>query len=121
MTAELRYIDEVVPGKKSTEKIISFPLDRVSVRELITQRVAAEVAKYNNRQDSSDSLLIRPKTESPQMIDANQQIAKAIESFGSSSLLLLVNDKQIENLDDVIHITPNTVVTFLKLVPLVGG
>jgi len=34
---------------------------------------------------------------------------------------LLVNDRQVDELEDEIEIRPDTTVTFLKLVPLVGG
>jgi hypothetical protein len=34
---------------------------------------------------------------------------------------LLVDDRQVEELEEVIEIRPDTTVTFLKLVPLVGG
>jgi hypothetical protein len=34
---------------------------------------------------------------------------------------LLVDDRQVDELEEEIEIRPDTTVTFLKLVPLVGG
>ena len=35
--------------------------------------------------------------------------------------MVLVDDRQITELDETIHLTEQTKVTFLKLVPLIGG
>ena len=55
------------------------------------------------------------------MLDAQEQIEKALVAFERNGFLLLVNDRQIESLDEQIEVTPATTVTFLKLVMLVGG
>ena len=34
---------------------------------------------------------------------------------------MLVDDRQVDELDEEIEIRPDTTVTFLKLVPLLGG
>jgi hypothetical protein len=36
-------------------------------------------------------------------------------------VLLLVDDRQLEALSDVVTVRPETSITFLKLVPLAGG
>ena len=55
------------------------------------------------------------------MIDWEPQFTQACEAFESNRVLVLVDQRQVESLDQVITIQPNTEVTFLKLVPLVGG
>jgi hypothetical protein len=49
------------------------------------------------------------------------QHEKAIDAFEGNSFIVLVDDNQIERLDGEIALHPETSVTFLKLVPLVGG
>lgn len=34
---------------------------------------------------------------------------------------MLVDDKQVESLDDIVTIQAETIVSFIKLTPLVGG
>jgi hypothetical protein len=45
----------------------------------------------------------------------------AKRAFYTNGFILLVDDRQVDELDDEIVIRPDTTVTFLKLVPLVGG
>jgi hypothetical protein len=47
--------------------------------------------------------------------------AKAIAAFRSGKILLLVDDRQIEDIEALIGLTDATEITFLRLVPLVGG
>ncbi|MEV6029564.1 hypothetical protein AB0L65_00355 [Nonomuraea sp. NPDC052116] len=42
-------------------------------------------------------------------------------AFAPNGFLLLVGDRQIEDLDAEIDLTVDPVVSFVKLVPLVGG
>ncbi len=46
---------------------------------------------------------------------------KALAAFSSGKILLLVNERQIEDPDALIGLTDDTEITFLRLVPLVGG
>ena len=55
------------------------------------------------------------------VVDWEKQFAKAVAAFRGNGLLVLVDDRQITELDEPIDLQPETKVTFLKLVPLVGG
>ncbi len=55
------------------------------------------------------------------MIDVDMQLARAIEGFAGNQIIMLVDDRQVESLDDEIVIQPDTRVTFLRVTPLVGG
>jgi hypothetical protein len=54
-------------------------------------------------------------------LDAAEQRARAVEAFERSGFFLLVDDRQVAGLDEVITVRPDTEVSFVKLVPLVGG
>jgi hypothetical protein len=54
-------------------------------------------------------------------LDWEQQLARALTAFENNGFLILVGEEQLTELEDEITITPETTVTFLKLVPLVGG
>ena len=105
--------------------------EKISIRELIRQRVYQEVEAYNNNQPAVFRMLVQPndtertlngyKFYKPRIIDAKTQYQKAIEAFQGNGFIVLLDDLQVDNLDLEIPLHPETSVTFLKLVPLVGG
>jgi hypothetical protein len=56
-----------------------------------------------------------------QVIDPERQFLSAVEAFGRNGFLVLVGDRQVEELDAELDLRTDTEVCFLKLVPLVGG
>lgn len=105
--------------------------DRITLRELIRTRVYLEVRDYNLRQPEFFRGLVQPteaertlngfKVRPGRRIDPEKQFRRAIESFYRNGFLILVNDRQVDELKEEIEIRPDTTVVFLKLVPLVGG
>jgi hypothetical protein len=69
----------------------------------------------------SERLLNGYKLRTPRRIEARPQVERALNAFTRNGFFLLVNDRQIENMDEEIAIGLNTQVAFVKLVPLVGG
>ena len=49
------------------------------------------------------------------------QFDKAVEAFRHNGFLLLVDDRQLVGLDEKVHLRGGSEVTFLRLIPLVGG
>jgi hypothetical protein len=105
--------------------------EKISIRELIRQRVTQEVEEFNNRQPAVFRMLVQPndtertlngfKFHKPRLVDPMTQYEKTIEAFEGNRFIVLVDDYQIQNLDDEIALHPETSVIFLKLVALVGG
>ena len=54
-------------------------------------------------------------------IDWEEQYARAVEAFERNGFFMLVDDRQVERLDEEIELKVATEVSFIKLVPLVGG
>lgn len=133
MPATLTVYDETTAGDRGDPIVLEFLTEHITVRELIRQRVYQEVQDYNLHQHQSPVFngLIRPtdaeqvlngyKLKKPRTLDWQAQYDKAVEAFEASRVLVLVNDRQAESLDEEVTITPGTGVSFLKLVPLVGG
>jgi hypothetical protein len=44
-----------------------------------------------------------------------------VTAFRRNGFVVLVDERQVEDLDEVVDLFAGSVVTFLKLVPLVGG
>jgi hypothetical protein len=105
--------------------------ERITVRELIRTRVYREVRYYNLDQPEYFHGLVQPsdaerslngfKMRSRRRIDPERQFELAKRAFYSNGFILLVDDRQVDELEDEIQIRPDTTVTFLKLLPLVGG
>ncbi len=105
--------------------------EAVSVRELIRLRIFQEVEEYNQRQPEVFRMLVQPgeaertlngyKFQKPRAIEPQAQFEKAVEAFNGNGFIVLVDDRQVSTLDDEIALRPDTSVTFLKLIPLVGG
>ena len=105
--------------------------ERITVRELIRSRVYQEVQDYNRRQPQEYRGLVQPtdaertlngfKLLKPRQIDWKTQFDKAVEAFEANQILILLDDKQVQSLDDEIEIKPGTRVSFLRLTMLVGG
>jgi hypothetical protein len=103
----------------------------VTPREIIRERVFSEVQNYNEMRPEFFYGLVQPaeservlngfRMRAKKEINPQNQYQKAIEAFEQNGFIMLVNDLQIETLDEQIEIEPDMEITFLKLVPLVGG
>lgn len=131
MSATLTVRDETTNGKTLHEWSLDFLTERITVRELIRSRVYQEVQDYNVRQPEHFRGLVQPtdaeqtlngfKLRKPRQIEWKQQFEKAVEAFEKNQVLILVNEKQAESLEEEIVIGPETNVAFLRLAMLVGG
>jgi hypothetical protein len=131
MTATLNIRDETLGADSMHAWALEVTTERLSVRELIRSRVYQEVQDYNVEQSQVFRGLVQPeeaektlngwKLKKPRELDWKKQFERAIEAFEANQILILVNDRQAESLEEEIVITPDTTVTFLRLTPLVGG
>lgn len=131
MAATLVVRDETIAGKSFKEWSLEFLTEKITVRELIRSRVYQEVQDYNAKTDDVFRGLIQPegtekvlngfKPKQKRVIDWKRQFEHALKAFKSNQILILVNTRQAEDLDEEIIISADTAVSFVKLVPLVGG
>lgn len=131
MPAQILVRDETFSGQALQELRFEVQNERLTVRELIRQRVHQEVSLYNLSQPGYFRGLVQPsdaeatlngyRLRQRRQIDWEQQAEQALLAFERNGFFILVGDHQAESLDEVIEIGEDTTVTFLKLVPLVGG
>lgn len=110
---------------------LSFEKVAVSVSDIITQRVYQEVEEYNKKAVNYQHALVQPKAEEAllnaaskqkkRLVNAEKQVETALLAFQNNGFFMLVDDRQAEDLNEIITITPETTVSFIKLTPLVGG
>jgi hypothetical protein len=123
--------DETSLGDASWELTLEFLSERVTAREIIRSRVYQEVTEYNARQAGRYHGLVQPRDaeqtadgfmlKQPRRIDWAEQFEAALTSFAKNGFLLLVDDRQVTELDGEIELRHDTKVSFLRLVPLIGG
>ena len=131
MAATLTIHDESATGETLLALTLNVSVERITVRDLIRQRVCHEVEEYNRRKPDMFRGLVQPtnsertlngyRLKQPRTIDANTQLAKAIDAFAGNQIIVLVDNRQVESLDEEIVLRPDTRVSFLRLTPLVGG
>lgn len=129
--AIVTFVDETTAGERGAGRRLEVAEERLTVRELIRRRVFQEVAEYNTRTPGVFQGLVQPEdTErvlngyalrTPRRIDPAAQTELALRAFAANGFLVLVGDRQVTEPDEEIELAPGTEVTFLKLVPLVGG
>lgn len=131
MPSLLTVRDETIAGATTNRIELTFPTERITVRELIRERVYQEVQDYNLEKRGAFHGLVQPSDSEARLngyelrpgreIDWKPQFERACEAFERKQVLVLVGNRQAVTLEETIEIARGTEVTFLKLVPLVGG
>jgi hypothetical protein len=108
-----------------------------TLRELIAAIVEEEVRAFRERQ--VERRLVRVLSESEieaqaqrgridsggrtlkQEVDEGVAVGVALQGFEDGLYLVLIDERQQRDLDEQVFLAPDSTVTFLRLVPLVGG
>ncbi len=128
---EILIKDETAAGDILNEIRIQIEKESITVRDIITSRVKAEVTSYNTRMPEYFKGLIQPSASEQTLngyqmkkrkeVDVEKQVYTALEAFNQNAYFLLVDDQQCEDLDQELLINEHTIISFIKLTPLVGG
>jgi hypothetical protein len=131
MATAVTIVDEWTPGGARNEWALELLTEKVTAREIIRSRVYQEVTEYNARATGTFQGLGQPtdaervlngfRVREGRKIDWEAQLERAIRAFQSNGIILLVDDRQLTELDEEVVVQPGTSVTFLRLLPLVGG
>jgi len=129
MLLTLPLLDETTTGESRSAGTLQLDKASPTLREIIRLRVQQEVARFNAAEYEVFQDLIQPEeserilngVRTRPVLDGQQQFAKAIAAFKGNGFLVLLDDRQIVDLDETLHLTPQSRITFLRLVPLVGG
>jgi hypothetical protein len=143
MNTVLDIYDERRPGaERELRHRLDLPSERITARDLIRCRIEADVALHNAAQEAnpSNGWLVTPGAveralngprgvygpgaearKSMNLIKSEPLIAVALEAFARNGFFMIFDGRQIVDLDEVLTVEPDSAVTFLRLVPLVGG
>ncbi len=124
-------VDSDAPGRETARQLLAGVPSPISVRELIRLRVREEVARYNANPTPRFHGLVQPvaaervlnghSAARPRLLDWQAQAAVALDAFAHNGFFVLVQDRQVDDLDEELSLDEADVVSFVRLVPLVGG
>ena len=134
MTYTVQILDETTARPQPVHALsLEFKTETLSVQELIRRRVYEECLEFNaGAQERFRGLVIpegmerelgSPALRRDRRVDWETQFAKATEAFQRNGIIVLVGDRQAEALDETVtlRLGEPLEVTFIRLVPLVGG
>jgi hypothetical protein len=130
MTA-VTIIDQSTGGGAENTFTLDFLDEEITVRELIRGRVYQEVTEHNAGAGGLFRGLVQPAGSQRtrggflfpdrRALDWQQQFERALTAFDTNGFVILLDDRQVESLDEVVMLRHNSKATFLRLMPLVGG
>lgn len=116
----------VVLNKVSFDLINESP----TLENIIRQRVVSEVMAYNKTLGEIFYGLVQPinsvnlsngyKMNEAKNINAKKQVFMAVEGFKNNNYIVLINDKQMVDLNEEVSVNSETKIQFIKLTPLYG-
>jgi hypothetical protein len=136
MSVTLTICDETASGRVYHEQSLVFPAERITVRDLIHERIYQEVLNFNGREGElvfhglvqpTDAERILNGTADEYHLRRHRQIEwkpqfdRAIDAFGHGGFLVLIDDKQAASLDEEFVVRHDTQVSFVKLTPMAAG
>lgn len=131
MQTSLTVFDETARGERTHRVHLKLASERLTLRELITRRVQAEVERFNLQRPVNFKALVQPTgaQETPngyrllqhRDLDWQVQLEEALKAFETNSFFVMVDNKDIKDLDQEITLTPGSDVVFIKVMPVIGG
>jgi len=129
--ATVTFRDETATGQRLEELAIADLPETMTVRELVRLRVREEVARFNARPSQHFHGLVQPddakielngyRLRTPRRLDWERQADIAERAFVRNGYVVLVGDRQVDDLEEMVDLSADPELVFLKLVPLVGG
>ena len=136
MAVTVTICDETTTGHVYHERPLEFPNERITVRELIRERVYQEVQDFNQKQHELVFRGLVQPTDTERVLNGKSQeyrlkrhrslewkpqFEKALDAFTHNGFFILINNQQAETLDQEFEVGHRTQISFVKLTPLVGG
>ncbi len=134
-TTSVTITDENLSGETIHEFTLDSLTESMTVRELIRARIYQGVADYNRERGEPTVFfgLVEPgeretalngspeKRKRRKVIDWQCQFETACKAFEQNGFFVIVGDRQAESLDETFSVTADAGISFVKLMPLIGG
>jgi hypothetical protein len=123
--------DTTASGTEMARLLLDDVPSPIRLRDLIRHRVREEVARYNAAPVPRFNGLVQPTDaertlngyvlRTPRALDWQTQADAAVRAFGRNGFFVFAGDRQVEDLDEELTLAEADVISFVRLVPLVGG
>jgi hypothetical protein len=123
--------DQSGAGRVAAETVLEEIPSAITLRDLVRTRVREEVARYNAVEGRVFAGLVMPegaeptregfRLRRPRAIDWERQADEALDAFGRNGFVVLVDGRQVTDLDEELDLTADSDIRFIRLVALVGG
>ncbi len=136
MSVTVTVRDETTSGDIYHELPLEFPSERITVRELIRERVYQEVQDFNRQQNEQVFRGLVQPTDAERVLNGSRQeyrlkqhrqiewkpqFEKALDAFARNGFFILIDNHQAESIDQEFTVASETLISFVKLTMLVGG
>lgn len=112
--------------------VVLFFRRKLPLREIIAEKVRTEVEKANrNRKEYASTRYLTDEDlswarggamKAPKLkIDPEQEIQRACEAFMERRYFIYIDGTRRGDLEEIITLTPETKIQFVRIMPLVGG
>ncbi len=127
---QVSVLERTFGGDSTDRYLVQLADSRMKVKDLIRACIDDRVASL--KVDAADTggrvFFAQPETEAllngrrqPKESRIETQYERAYSAFTANQILLLVDEQQYTDLDEEVVIRPQSSITFLRLMPLVGG
>lgn len=127
----LQMHDEDARGTRLYTQRVAVEGDALSLKDLIKSRVQSEVQRINIQRPICFFSLVKPEEAELTMkgyrmkqhreLNVDGQIQAALDAFRKKSYLVNANGRDCLSLDDVINLSDNTEIVFIKFMEICGG
>ncbi len=127
----IQIFDAPLHGERIAAGGILLDAGPATLRDLIRGRLQQEVERYNQTLPETFQGLVQPeeserilngfRMHTRRPLDWQVQCRRAYSSFEKNGFLVLVDGKQVTELDSRFDLHDDSEIEFIKLVPLVGG
>jgi hypothetical protein len=129
MSIAVRIVDQILGVDPPLRRELRLVSERTTVRELMKRRIDEEVAALNAGREDLQPLVVPTEQESRlnktkpagRTVDAGKQLATAVAAFERTRIVVIIDGRQVKELDQPITVSPDSEIRFVKLVPLMGG
>src|SRR5215831_17350003 len=130
MTLEVTtYLFGLGAERKTPPVYVALKERTLPAQALIAEHVRAEVQRAQECRTASlalhymldDNLRVNPAPEPAEPLDVAAETARALAGLAQRRYMLIVDGEAVTNLDAPLTLTERSVVSFVRLLPLIGG
>ncbi|WP_422777304.1 hypothetical protein ACOXXE_07185 [Pseudomonas mediterranea] len=93
-------------------------LEQAAMREVLDRQYLSE---RDIRRQAGKGVIVMPQAKASSNLDLDVEIERALKGFETRAFRVLHNGVMLQDLDDLIEVSPPSTIAFIRLMPLIGG